>query len=515
MYHQFQQGNSEDSWNYSSDELWRSPSVNNIAHSATIPDEQTPLLNQIIIPSTRQVTRWTESFWKRGFILNILPVLIVLIWCSIPIPFDDCATLPCDYDPYSTSRLSILPLAEKPNNQPTLINFWFFLFWYYGLYNAMALFLITKMFSIYAVNWWPKPLGAKATFMLFWLSTQGVAVLGYYFTNLDKYTLSWVFLTFLNMCLPVLCALINIHLHNSKRSQRKLYMSLDDPQKISIFISPPEHTHIHIPASYRRFLWFCVALFIALFALVSGEIYAYVFLSTLPHTSLDAVVYVYSWVGAIYVMDAITDYIIHRRVRSYPLATVFKLYFFMIYFIFYRNLFARLRSVDQFALVQLGSFLWVCIYYPLVITRHTHSLCVRMFGTTLTYEEYRDKIGRSFYLRNLAENTTMLGFLCWVNILHFGPNRAAYPYFHFDEQVSEDSPYTHQTTFIAALIIWTSELTSAYITRWTFKRYFKHSVTQQAIREFTQYPEMIIGFVLVMVHVLQNILLALIKLDFA
>jgi hypothetical protein len=31
---------------------------------------------------------------------------------------------------------------------------------------------------------------------------------------------------------------------------------------------------------------------------------------------------------------------------------------------FYRNLFARLRSFDQFALVQLMSSFWVCIWYP-------------------------------------------------------------------------------------------------------------------------------------------------------
>ncbi|KAG0178848.1 hypothetical protein DFQ28_004013 [Apophysomyces sp. BC1034] len=270
-----------------------------------------------------------------------------------------------------------------------------------------------------------------------------------------------------------------------------------------------------MPASYRRFLWFCTALSIALFALVAGETYAYIFLSTLPHSSLDAFVYVYSWVGSIYIMDAITDYILYRKVRSHPLASTFKLYFFMIYFIFYRNLFARLRSVDQFAIVQLGSFLWVCLYYPLAMTKYTHHWLVRLFGTTLTYDEYKLKIGRSFYLRNLAENTTMLGFLCWVNILHFGPNRAAFPYFDFDRQVSDESPYTHKMTFIAALIIWTSELTSAYITRHTFKRVFRHSVTEQAIREFTQYPEMIVGYILVMVHVMQNILLALIQLDFA
>ncbi|KAI7870360.1 hypothetical protein BDF14DRAFT_1879334 [Spinellus fusiger] len=528
MYHQFQQGNSEDAWNYTTEELWRSVSASRHSFLDVASNERTPLLSQIITPSSHQVTRWTESFWKRAFVLNILPVLIVLVWCSIPIPFDDCESLPCDYENYTPTSINnvrwislsnIITSSNntsiQPHHQPALINFWFFLFWYYGVYNAVALFLITKMFSIYALNWWPKLLGAKLTFLLYWSTTQGIAIVACYFTTLGKYTLSWVILTFFTMSLPVISAFANIHSNRMNRRQSAIYFASDSAKKFSPFTRSHEHTLWHVPASYRRFLWFCVVLLIALFALIGGEAYAYFFLSSLPHTSLDAVLYVYSWVGAIYVMDTITDYIINRRICSHPLATVFKLYFFMIYFIFYRNLFARLRSVDQFAIVQLGSFLWVCLYYPLVIAPHTHQLWVRLFGITLTYEEYRDKIGRSFYLRNLAENTTMLGFLCWVNILHFGPNRAAYPYFYFNDRVSEESPYTHQMTFIAAVIIWSSELTSAYITRWTFKRYFHHSVTEQAIKEFTHCPEMIIAFVFIMIHVLQNILLALIKLDFA
>ena len=326
----------------------------------------------------------------------------------------------------------------------------------------------------------------------------------------------WVCLTFLTMSMPLISALLIIrHKRMYRRNRGVVIIAPAEHEDMKQYIRwfPSDLPRLKAPASYRRFLWFCTALAIALFALIGGEMYAYLFLSTLPHTPLDAFFYVYSWVAAIYVMDAMTDYILYRKIRSHPLASIFKLYFFMIYFIFYRNLFARLRSVDQFAMVQLGSFLWVCIYYPIAITKKMHGFLVRFIGVTLTYDEYKEKIGRSFYLRNLAENTTMLGFLCWVNILHFGPNRAAYPYFHMDDR--DGSPYNHQRTVIAALVIWSSELISSYITRFTFKKAFHHSITQQAIREFERYPEMIIGFVLVMVHVLQNILVALIKLDFA
>ncbi|KAL7320821.1 hypothetical protein PS15m_000670 [Mucor circinelloides] len=518
---QFQQGNSEDLWSYSSDDLWRSSSVAAFSHNNnSSTDERTPLLNKIIIPTAARVSKWTESFYKRACLLNILPVVVVLIWCSVPIPFDDCDTILCEYFDYINTAVSATALTSPPSR----INFWFFLFWYYGIYNAVALFLMTKLFSIYALNWYPRLLGAKTTFALFWMISQTIGIIFYFVPIMNDESVFWVCLTFFTMSMPVIGALVIIHRKRMDRRHRGrvgVLLSTTPPgdgdlstrRKSSIMRwIPTDLPRLRAPASYRRFLWFCTALTIALLALVGGEMYAYLFLSTMPHTSLDAFIYVYSWVGAIYIMDAMTDYILYRKIRSHPLASIFKLYFFMIYFIFYRNLFARLRSVDQFAIVQLGSFLWVCIYYPIAMTPQVHKALVRFIGVTLTYDEYKEKLGRSFYLRNLAENTTMLGFLCWVNILHFGPNRAAYPYFHMDDK--DGNPYNHQLTVIAAIIIWTSELTSAYITRHTFKKAFNHSITQQAVREFERYPEMIIGFVLVMIHVLQNILMALVKLDF-
>lgn len=33
------------------------------------------------------------------------------------------------------------------------VNFWFFLFVYYGFYNLIALIWITKVFNLYSLNW--------------------------------------------------------------------------------------------------------------------------------------------------------------------------------------------------------------------------------------------------------------------------------------------------------------------------------------------------------------------------
>ncbi|KAG9305979.1 hypothetical protein G9A89_009303 [Geosiphon pyriformis] len=477
-------------------------------------DEQTLLLN-VVGPPQNFVSKWISSGWRR-----------VLIWVSVPLP---------SYDPNSTpdadgslvwnknvnnevmnisnsfnntiimpvtSNTTLTHLPSTPHLPPVEINFWYFLFFYYGFYNAVALLLITKIFDLYSLNWWPRWLGGVFTYTVFWMLSLALGVVIYLFTGLEKYTLTWVLLTFLTMAMPLLVAFIVIRSQNRNTYRHSLTLA----QKTFL----ERQLQYRIPASYIRFLWFCAALFIALFALIAGEGYAYVFLSSLPHNGWDGLIYVYSWVATIYILDSLTDYIIESRIRSYPLSCTFKLYFFMIYFIFYRNLFARLRSWDQFILVQVGSSLWVCIFYPLCMTRVVYMALVYFAGVTKTYDQYKKQLGRSFFLRNTAENATMLGFLCWVIILHFGPNKRAYPYFQFDD----GTLYTFNLTFKASCGVWVSELISTYITRQIFRRVFKHSVSLEAAIDFETYPELLVTMVLVIIHILQDMLLATLKLNF-
>lgn len=84
-----------------------------------------------------------------------------------------------------------------------------------------------------------------------------------------------------------------------------------------------------LPASFVRFIWFCLALFIGLMAYVMGEAYAEMYLRTLPHNNWETIVYVYSWVVTVHLLDALTGWILGgnegERVGSYPLGWVFKL----------------------------------------------------------------------------------------------------------------------------------------------------------------------------------------------
>lgn len=85
-----------------------------------------------------------------------------------------------------------------------------------------------------------------------------------------------------------------------------------------------------LPASFMRFIWFCAALFIGMLAYVVGEAYAETYLRTLPHSTMQTIVYVYTWVITVHLLDGLTGWILGgnegERVGSYPLGWIFKLY---------------------------------------------------------------------------------------------------------------------------------------------------------------------------------------------
>lgn len=85
-----------------------------------------------------------------------------------------------------------------------------------------------------------------------------------------------------------------------------------------------------VPASFMRFVWFCAALYIAMMAYVLGEAYAETYLRTLPHDTFQTIVYVYTWVATVHILDGLTGWILGgnegERVGSYPLGWIFKLF---------------------------------------------------------------------------------------------------------------------------------------------------------------------------------------------
>ncbi|KAH8920223.1 hypothetical protein BT69DRAFT_1352576 [Atractiella rhizophila] len=403
---------------------------------------------------------------------------------------------------------------------PVDANFYFFLFVYYGLYLAVALIFVTKLFDLYRLNWWPSRLGGKLSFSVYWFTGILVGLLLHQFdvfrirrrhhkhgsdqTDVDweRKTL-WVALTFCVMMGPALTCFAKL-----RRGRRQNYRhSLTEVQKSFLSLQLTRR----IPRSYIRFLWFLFSISLALFSLLAGQGYAAIYLSTLPHSSLDGLVYVWSWVGTVQVLSGISGWVMEEKIRSRALVFVFRYYYFLVYFIFYRNLFARLRSPDQYLSIQLASSAWVIFFYPFSMTSLSYAALKLLVGYEKTLEQHREMMGQVLYLRNLSENVTMFSFLGWLTILHYGPNRQIYPFFAFE---TEGDPYNYRLTAVASLVIWTIELTSSFIARQLCWWSFKVDVTNLGLNEFREYPELVTSCVWTAVHVLMDMLFFLIKLNF-
>ena len=254
------------------------------------------------------------------------------------------------------------------------VSFWFFLLVYYGFYNLTALIWITKLFNLYSLNWWPSALGFPLSVAIVALLSLAVPVPVYFAPEarfLIKHNTAWISWTFITMAMPVaiaFCILMTHERHLSlrhslsetqriftsswwtgetadtpppleDRRRRGLGPVLFDPDA-GLQISSEQHRRQRrapalierrrwLPASFVRFVWFCLALFVGLLAYLIGEAYAEIYLRTLPHNNFETIVYVYSWVITVHLLDALTGWILGgaegERVGSYPLSWVFKL----------------------------------------------------------------------------------------------------------------------------------------------------------------------------------------------
>ncbi|BGP16938.1 hypothetical protein JCM10213v2_004946 [Rhodosporidiobolus nylandii] len=383
--------------------------------------------------------------------------------------------------------------GTKPDEDlPVDANFFFFLFVYYGTYLAIALVFVTKLFDLYRLNWWPSTLGGSVSYTFFWSLALAVGYLLHHF-DLDGFgrrtrsrhprpsdewdwerKTTWVLLAFATIFL-----------------ERQLGQRM--------------------PRSYRRFLWFLGTLGLSLLALIIGQLFATTYLSTLPHNNLEGLAYVYTWILSVTILNGVSSWILQRKVRSQALVFLFRFYFFLVYHVFYRNLFARLRSPDQAAWITLLSSSIVIVVYPVTMSR-TFWRILRFFtGLDLEWEDYAAEKGQELYLRNLSEVVTMVAFLGWLSILHWGPNKTIYPFFAFDTRYD---PYTYRLTLTASAVIFAAELFSSYIARLLCWVCYGVDVTNLGLDQFREHPELVVACVFTACHVLSDMLLFLVKLNF-
>ncbi|KAF7533137.1 hypothetical protein G7Z17_g13558 [Cylindrodendrum hubeiense] len=476
-----------------------------------------------------------------------MPALLAVAWCAVPFPQ---YAFPRDED--DDPQMPDGGKAPGHGAARVQVNFWFFLFVYYGFYNLTALIWITKVFNLYSLNWWPQSLGFPLTVSLIAILSLAVPVPVYLNPAtrfITTHNTAWISWTFIVMAMPVTIAFFiltinerHVGLRHSLSDTQRIFTTswwtgepdtmfrrdgrrrnvtgdVFDPDTLQTTPSlRPQGVAMRrrwLPASFVRFLWFCVALFVGLMAYVIGEAYAEIYLRTLPHDNLETVVYVYGWVVTVHLLDALTGWVLGiregERVGSYPLSWVFKLYFMLTYQTYVRALYARLRSPSQFVILQILSSTGLVVITPIMMTPLVHKILSLLGLNTQTYGSYQKLQTRNVFIRFLAENVSMAAFLGSILVLHFGANQDVYPYFAFDDK---DGPYDFNLTFYASMVTWACELVASLAVRGLIRLFYGVDIGLEGKLDLAVWPELMPTCVAVMLHVLQNMLFSIIRLQF-
>ncbi|KAL1839417.1 hypothetical protein VTJ49DRAFT_1518 [Mycothermus thermophilus] len=533
------------------------------------------LRNVWVDPKPGAVRRVVDVWWSRWAALVVLPAVLAIAWCALPFPQypppadDEDDTAPRPDDPGA-------PRRKVPGHGATRVqvNFWFFLFVYYSFYNLTALIWITKVFNLYSLNWWPQSLGFPLTVSAIAVLSIAVPIPIYLIPEtrwLTTHNTVWVAWTFIIMATPLLIAFFILMSHER---HLKLRQRLSETQRIftsSWWTGEPDSTASRrnsrrhrtalsqhafdptspvdsalgldgdgtgtsrsrnpalravglrrrwLPASFVRFIWFCLALFIGMLAYVIGEAYAEIYLSTLPHNNWATIFYVYGWISTVHLLDGLTGWILGgnegERVGSYPLSWIFKLYFMLTYQTYVRALYARLRSPAQFVLLQILSSTSLIIITPLLMSATVHWFLVAIGVNGQSYGAYQKMCVRNVFIRFVAENASMLAFLGSVVVLHFGANKDVYPYFAFDDVDRDglDEGYDFGLTFYASSITWACELVASFVVAGLIQCIYGVSVVVEGKLDFVVWPELLPTCVAVMLHVLQNMFFSIVRLRF-
>ena len=176
-----------------------------------------------------------------------------------------------------------------------------------------------------------------------------------------------------------------------------------------------------------------------------------------------------------------------------------------------RALYARLRSPSQFIILQILSSTGLVVFMPLMMTKWCHRVLTVLNLNSQSYGSYQKLQARNVFIRFLAENTSMACFLGSILVLHFGANKNVYPYFAFDDK---SAPYDFDLTFYASSVTWGCELVASLLVRGLIKMFFKVDVGLEGKLDLAVWPELLPTSVAVMLHVLQNMMFSIIRLQF-
>lgn len=177
-----------------------------------------------------------------------------------------------------------------------------------------------------------------------------------------------------------------------------------------------------------------------------------------------------------------------------------------------RALYARLRSPAQFVILQILSSTGLVIITPIMMTRFVHKILNVIGLNGQSYDSYQKLQTRNVFIRFLAENVSMATFLGSVLVLHYGANKDVYPYFAFDG--GNDEGYDFNLTFRASSVTWACELVASLAVRGLIRLCFGVDVGLEGKLDLAVWPELLPTCVVVMLHVMQNMLFSIVRLQF-
>lgn len=154
------------------------------------------------------------------------------------------------------------------------------------------------------------------------------------------------------------------------------------------------------------------------------------------------------------------------------------------------------------------------ILTPITMSTVWHRIIRALGFTTQTYASYQKVCTRNVFIRFLAENVSMATFLGSVLVLHFGANKDVYPYFAFDFEKDTSEPYDFELTFYASSVTWGCELVASLVLRGLIRWIYGVDVGMEGKLDLAVWPELLPTSVAVMLHVLQNMLFSIIRLQF-
>lgn len=175
-----------------------------------------------------------------------------------------------------------------------------------------------------------------------------------------------------------------------------------------------------------------------------------------------------------------------------------------------RALYARLRSPSQFIILQVISSTGLVVITPLMMTPFFHKVLTVLGLNMQSYGTYQKLQTRNVFIRFLAENASMAAFLGSILVLHYGVNQDVYPYFAFDDSLD----YDFGLTFRFSVVTWGCELAASVIVRGLIRVCFGVDVGLEGKLDLAVWPELLPTTVAVTLHVLQNMLFSIIRIQF-